>query len=117
MALKLCVGEAFTDRPLNRELFVAGYVNGSTRGAAAVLLTYMLTQCSKRAFDVPQVRAFLLSASRLKATFVVYSDGRLRARVAWRAAPRPIGSATAGLPRHTQRNSCFFGLQAQAARK
>lgn len=90
VALKLCVGEQFTSRSLGKELFIAGYVNGSTRGAAVTLLTYMLTQCKRRPFDLPEVQAFLLSASRLKATFVVYKNSKLRARDAWRAAPSQV---------------------------
>ena len=84
-ALKLCVGEGFTGRSLTRELFITGYVAGSTRGSATTLLAYMLTQCEKRPFEVREVQAFLRSAARLKATFVVYGDSRLRARDAWRA--------------------------------
>jgi hypothetical protein len=87
VGLKLCISESFTGKQLGKEMFIAGYVNGSTRGSAAVLLAYMLTQCVKTPWHLEEVRKFMESAARIKATFVVYRDARTRAIDAWRAPP------------------------------
>ena len=84
-ALKLVVSPNYLDKDLTRELFVAGYVAGSTRGSAATVMAFMLTQLPLEPWDVPEVQAFMLSVARLKVTFVVYQDGQSRAIDAWRA--------------------------------
>ena len=83
--LKLVVSPNYLDKDLMREVFIAGYVAGSTRGSAATLLAFMLTQLRLEPWDVPEVQAFMLSVARLKVTFVVYQDGQSRAIDAWRA--------------------------------
>ena len=85
VGLKLCISANYTNRNLGREMFIAGYVNGSTRGTGAMLLAYMLTQCVKSPWHLPEVRKFMESVARIKATFVVYCDARSRAIDAWRA--------------------------------
>jgi hypothetical protein len=85
VGLKLCISSNYTNRNLGREMFIAGYVNGSTRGTGAMLLAYMLTQCVKSPWHLPEVRKFMESVARIKATFVVYCDARSRAIDAWRA--------------------------------
>jgi hypothetical protein len=83
--LKLAVSPSFVNKNLSKELFIAGYVSGSTRGSAATLLCYMLTQMRLAPWEVPEVKSFMMSVARLKATFVVYEDGQQRAIDAWRA--------------------------------
>ena len=85
VGLKLCISANYTNRNLGREMFIAGYVNGSTRGTGAMLLAYMLTQCVKSPWHLPEVRKFMESVARIKVTFVVYCDARSRAIDAWRA--------------------------------
>ena len=85
VGLQLCISANYTNRNLGREMFIAGYVNGSTRGTGAMLLAYMLTQCVKSPWHLPEVRKFMESVARIKVTFVVYCDARSRAIDAWRA--------------------------------
>ena len=88
-ALKLVVSPNYLDKDLTRELFVAGYVAGSTRGSAATVLAFMLTQLPLEPWDVPEVRAFMLSVARLKVTFEVPLTRLASGLVLWRIYASP----------------------------
>lgn len=97
--MKLVVSPGYLDKDLTKELFIAGYVAGSTRGSAATLLVFMLTQLPLSPWEVPEVQAFMMSVARLKVTFVVYLDGQSRAVDAWRAPSMLSGRPCWGLAR------------------
>jgi len=88
-ALKLVVSPNYLDKDLMRELFVAGYVAGSTRGSAATVMAFMLTQLPLEPWDVLEVRAFMLSVARLKVTFEVPLTRLASGLVLWRIYASP----------------------------
>ena len=70
MILKLCVAADYLDKPLKNTLFIAGYVNGSTRGFTCQILLYFLLHCKRSPWDVVEVKAALDSFCRLKVNIV-----------------------------------------------
>ena len=85
MIIKLNVAEEYLGKPLKNVVFIAGYVNGSTRGFACQLLLYFLTHCRRPPWLVPEVQAALESFTRIKVNIVFHPNAISRAQDAMRA--------------------------------
>ncbi len=83
-SLKVCVSRDMCGVPLGKELLFAGYTGGSTLGAGSLLLLYMLLNCKASPWQLPSVRAFVLSITRIKVVAVVHESAEHRTADAWR---------------------------------
>ena len=87
-SIKACVTPASCDKILSNEVFHAGYVQGQTRGFCCQLGLYFLLNCPRDPWDVPEIKAAVLSFTRLKTTFVIYATPLARSTDSLRVKAR-----------------------------
>jgi len=80
----LAIPDEFIGKDLSKALMYTGYASGSTLGSSSTLLAWMLTQVKRfTPWGHPKVQAWLNSVARIRAVFVVYSNGFSRVMDSW----------------------------------